>query len=300
MSKIGLGLKRSRPISNISNAIQNDSPIKKDSEDTLLIEKFSALEIESAITFLRNENNVSLTKVGIPIPIVLISQLIDLLGTPIDWRLALIHSIRSANIVICDSPLICYGDIRILVLTQDLIQLANTYISDKIIVQVYEKLIQHIAVSNGTRFDISDVFDIYNSVINDPLSGKKHYDKKCENIISILLSQGFIRITSRIGEVQHINIQKTSTAFSPSQLESYTFTIPFAGQFWSNLQMGRKELLSRIKRRLRKEIPRIEAEKIQLHKSKLSTLFHIRDAVGSKLLDCITVNNIKLLRIPTS
>ena len=81
--------------------------------------------------------------------------------------------------------------------------------------------------------------------------------------------------------------------------DKWSFTLPRAGKYLTQLSKGRTELLTRLKRKPNKELLESELEKSKLKSSRLGTAFHIYDLVGRQDVKSITTSSGKLIRVVT-
>jgi len=79
--------------------------------------------------------------------------------------------------------------------------------------------------------------------------------------------------------------------------DKWSFTLPKAGKYLTQLSKGRTELLTRLKRKPNKELLQTELEKSKLRSSNLGTAFHIHDLVGRQDVKSIDTTSGKLIRV---
>jgi len=77
----------------------------------------------------------------------------------------------------------------------------------------------------------------------------------------------------------------------------YRFTAPWGGTLMQWCAAGRAEMLSLVRRKRFKQLPKAELEGYKMRRSKLGTLFHMRDLIGKGLLRSVHSPGGEILRL---
>jgi Serine-threonine protein kinase 19 len=81
------------------------------------------------------------------------------------------------------------------------------------------------------------------------------------------------------------------------ELDNYSFGAPYAGLLYQYWNGGTTELVARIKRTQYSEMPLSKVLKMNLGKSQMTTLFHLRDAIGAGLLEQVETASGSFIRL---